>query len=355
MKKSLRVLAFVLVIATLALAGCGSTPPASSSAPASSAGSSAPASSQIDYPKGPITLIIPTTAGGGYDLGARLVAKYLPKYLPSKVEVVCENHSGGGQMIAVHYLYAAKNDGYTIGAFNGVAALLAQYTRGEEITFDMAKFNYLGMWQEDIRALGVSNQVTAKTWDELVAMCKNGPILAGTGGLGVGQHTDLLVLDAMSDLNFKYVHYDGSAQVEPAMGRNEIQLETAQTSSILSLEEQGMGRAFCVFSEERDPAAPDVPTALEVGMPKEQYDAVMALPFFGVQRVLACPPGTDPAIVEILQEAVWKVFQDAEYIAEVEKMGGTHNPVHGKELAEAIGKKIASVPNYPDLVEALKG
>lgn len=218
-----------------------------------------PALALAAYPDRNITMIIPTSAGGGYDLGARLIAKYLPKYLPGgNIFVLCDNRSGGGQMIGVHSLYSSKNDGYTIGIFNLVGALLAQYTRGESIKFEIDKFEYLGMWQRDIRALAVNKQVQAKTWNELVEMGKKAPIVAGTGGLGVGQHTDLVVLAALTDLKFRYVHYDGSAPVEPALGRNEIQLETAQTATVLSVEREGMGRAFCVFNDERDPAAPEI-------------------------------------------------------------------------------------------------
>jgi tripartite-type tricarboxylate transporter receptor subunit TctC len=307
-----------------------------------------------EYPNGPITIIIPTSAGGGYDLGARLIAKHLPKYLPNNVTVVPDNRSGGAQMIGVHSLYGSKNDGYTIGIFNLVGALLAPYTRGEGIEFEIDKFEYLGLWQTDIRAIGVNKQVTAKTWDELVAMGKEKPIVAGTGGLGVGQHTDIVVLSALSGVPFKYVHYDGSAPVEPALGRGEIQFEMAQTGTIRSVEEEGMGRAFCVFNDTRDPVAPDIPTALEVGMPKDLYDNITSLPFFGVQRVVAAPPGTDPAIVKILRDAIWKVFQDSDYIADQEKIGGTNNPIDGETLQKQIAEKVTAINNYPELVNALK-
>jgi tripartite-type tricarboxylate transporter receptor subunit TctC len=307
-----------------------------------------------DYPNGPITMIIPTSAGGGYDLGARLIAKYLPKYLPNNITVVPENRSGGAQMIGVHSLYGSANDGYTIGIFNLVGALLAPYTRGEDIKFEIDKFVYLGLWQTDIRAIGVNKQVEARTWDELVAMSRQKPIVAGTGGMGVGQHTDLVVLSALAGIPFRYVHYDGSAPVEPALGRGEIQLEMAQTGTIQSVETEGMGRAFCVFNDTRDPVAPEIPTALEIGMPEELYDRLTSLPFFGVQRVVAAPPGTDPAIVKILRDAIWEVFQDKDYIADLEKMGGINNPVDGETLQKQIAEKVAAIGNYPDLVKELQ-
>lgn len=89
-------------------------------------------------------------------------------------------------------------------------------------------------------------------------------------------------------------------------------------------------------------------------MPKDQYDTVMGLPFFGVQRVVASPPGTDPEIVRILRDAVWKVFQDPEYLADLERMGGINNPVDGETLGRQISEKVAELSKYPELLEALK-
>jgi len=307
-----------------------------------------------DYPKFAIKIIVPTSAGGGYDLGARLIARYLPKYLPKKVDVVVDNQNGAAQMIGVHATYAAAPDGYTIGAFNAVGALMAQFVRPEDVKFDMNKFVFLGMWQQDIRAIGLSNDLSVKTWDELIASSIMKPILCGTGGAGTSQHIDAMMLEAISALDLKYVHYDGSAQVEPAMGRKEIKMEVAQVSTIVTLEEQKIGKAFCVIAEKRSPGAPNVPTALEVGMPREMFDKLMAIPFFGVDRAVAAPPGTDPAIVEILRTAVWKVFQDPDYQADVKKMKGENNPMEGKDYQLVVAKKIKAAQENKELINKLK-
>ena len=364
MKKILAiVLTFMLAVS---VAACAQETPATSQQPentdAASVETSTEAPAAVEttapaetvtnpYPENTITVIIPTSAGGGYDLALRAIAAYLPKYLPKQVNVICENQSGGGQMIGVHALYSAVNDGYTIGGFNGVAALLNEYCRPADISFKMADFEWLGMWTKDVRAIGVSNDVTATTWDELVAM---GTISCGTGGIGTGQHTDMIVLDALSDISFNFVHYDGSANVEPAMGRNEIQLESAQISTIASLETEGLGHAFCVFADERLPEYPDVPTALEVGMPQELYDQLMNSPFFGVQPVIAAPPGTDPEIVAILRDAIQQVFADPDFQKEAtENLGIVLNGITGEELEANMEAAIASILENQDLINAL--
>jgi tripartite-type tricarboxylate transporter receptor subunit TctC len=128
----------------------------------------------------------------------------------------------------------------------------------------------------------------------------------------------------------------------------------AQTATIRAVEEEGMGRAFCVFNDTRDPVAPDIPTALEIGMPKDIYDSLTSLPFFGVQRVVAAPPGTDPEIVKILRDALWKVFDDKEYLTDLERMGGINNPIDGETLQKQISEKVAAIKDYPELVKELE-
>lgn len=307
-----------------------------------------------NYPNNTIAIVVATSPGGGYDLGARNIARFLPKHLPNKVNVVVVNTPGAGQMIGVHSVYAAKPDGYTIGAFNATGALMSQFVRSEAVKFDMHKFMYLGLWQQDTRALGVSNAMNVKTWGELVKRSAEKPIITGTGGLGTGQHIDPLMIEAVSDLKLKYIHYDGSAQVEPAMGRKEIEMEVAQVSTIEKLVDQKIGRAFCIIDKERYALSPTFPTAFDVGMPKAVYEKLTTLPFFGVDRVLAVPPGTDPAIVEILRKAVWQTFQDPEYLAQVKKMKGENNPIQGKDYQLLVDKKIQSAKANKVLVDKLK-
>ena len=138
------------------------------------------------------------------------------------------------------------------------------------------------------------------------------------------------------------------------MGRGEIEMEMAQLATIENLKEQKFGRTFCVISDKRHPLAPDVPTALEVGMPQEVFDKLMSLPFFGVDRVVAAPPGTDPEIVEILRKALWDVFQDPEYQAEAESMQMENNPMKGEEYEAVVKTKIKAAEENEEMIEQLK-
>ena len=312
------------------------------------------AASIADYPSRPVTIICATSAGGGYDLGARNIARFLPKYLPKKVDVVVDNQPGAGQLIAMHSLYAAKPDGYTLLACNALTALLSFVTRPEKVKFDPTKFQFVGMWQEDTRAIGLSNTLKVNNWQELVARSKKSPVTVGTGGKGTGQHVDPLMLETVSDLKLKFIHYDGSAQVTPALGRGEVEMEVAQVGTIAELKELKIGRIFCILDKRRSEEAPDVPTALEIGMPESQLDKLMENPFYGVNRVIVAPPGMDPKMLELIRTALWKTFQDSEYLAQLKKLGGENNPIRGEQYQEIFMKKMKAAQGNKELMDKLK-
>ena len=73
-----------------------------------------------------------------------------------------------------------------------------------------------------------------------------------------------------------------------------------------------------------------------------------------VDRALAVPPGTNPAIVEILRKAFWDTFKDPEYQAQVKKMKDNLNPMQGKDYQILVSKKIQSAKDNKALVDKLK-
>jgi tripartite-type tricarboxylate transporter receptor subunit TctC len=127
-----------------------------------------------------------------------------------------------------------------------------------------------------------------------------------------------------------------------------------QVSVLTRMEKQKIGWGFCVVDANRYPLAPKIPTCLEVGMPKNIYEKLTELPFFGVDRVVAAPPGTDPEIVEILRKALWETFKDPEYLEQVKVIKGEDNPMQGKDYQNLVVKRIQAAKDNQALIEKLK-
>src|ERR1051325_624096 len=91
-----------------------------------------------------IRVIVGSSPGGGYDLWARLTARFIGKYIPGNPQVVVQNMPGGGGLVAANYVYAvSKPDGLTLGAFNP-ALYFDQLAGRPEVKFDWSKFTWIG-------------------------------------------------------------------------------------------------------------------------------------------------------------------------------------------------------------------
>jgi tripartite-type tricarboxylate transporter receptor subunit TctC len=306
------------------------------------------------FPTKDIEMIIPYTAGGGFDIQARIVARYIPKYLPKTVTVIPVNVPGVANIAGSTQLYASRPDGYTIGIVSIGDSYYTEYLSPEPVAYKTADFVYIGTWTTDTRAIGFTDNIKAKTWDELVAESKDKPILFGSGGRGGAQHNDPMIVGMYTDANFAFVHYEGSGQIVPALGRGEVSGHMGSVSTIARQVDQGIGHFFCVMADKRDPDFPDVPTALEVGMPKDQYEKIMTMPFFGTARMMLAPPKIDPEVVRILREAFWKAIYDPDLIKEFKTAQAQHNPINGEETQTMVEERVKMLATYPELIKELR-
>src|ERR671915_1933613 len=107
--------------------------------------SSATVFAQTPYYQGKqVKVVVGFTTGGFYDRWARLLSRYMPKYIPGNPSFVVQNMPGAGSVIAANYVYGvAKPDGLTIGSLNP-AIYMDQLIGRKEVQFDWSKFNWIG-------------------------------------------------------------------------------------------------------------------------------------------------------------------------------------------------------------------
>ena len=123
---------------------------------------------QANFYKGKtITMVVASTTGGGYDLWARLTARYLVKYIPGNPTIVVQNMPGAGNIIGANYVYSvAKPDGLTLGAVNP-ALYFDQLVGRSEVKFDWAKFNWIGSPEKNDIVHYIRADTAFKTIDDL--------------------------------------------------------------------------------------------------------------------------------------------------------------------------------------------
>src|SRR5688572_10673908 len=127
-----------------------------------------------------ITYIVSTTAGGGYDTYGRMIARYMPKYLPG-ARIIVRNVPGAGNIIGANAIYTARPDGLTIGMFN-TGLIYNQLMGLPGIQFDLNKFSWIGKASDEIRVMVISTKSGYKTVDDMLKV--RTPVKFAAAGVG---------------------------------------------------------------------------------------------------------------------------------------------------------------------------
>ena len=148
-----------------------------------------------------VLLIVGGTAGGGIDLGARLLARYYGKYLPGNPNVTVQTMPGaGGVRLLEHLIQQAPRDGTSIGAF-AIGPLLEPMVGGRKITYSMTDFTAVGALEKDVTFCATWQASPVKTFADAKAR------VTTVAGTGAGSNTDIepMVLNEVLGTKFKVV------------------------------------------------------------------------------------------------------------------------------------------------------
>ncbi|GAI78483.1 unnamed protein product, partial [marine sediment metagenome] len=135
-----------------------------------------------EFPDKQITIIVPYSAGGGNDIGARLMVPYLQEELG--VSIVVTNKPGGGGQVGSRLLLSEKADGYTLLMASFPATITGILLADAPYTID--DFDYICGQQEDPRMLITSSNAPFKTLEEFISYAKENPGLITVSNAGTG-------------------------------------------------------------------------------------------------------------------------------------------------------------------------
>jgi tripartite-type tricarboxylate transporter receptor subunit TctC len=308
-----------------------------------------------------IKLVIGSTAGGGYDLWARLAARYLGKYIPGNPEIVPQNMPGAGGAVAANYVYGvAKPDGLTLGAFNP-ALYFDQLVGRPEAKFDWSKFSWIGSPEQNDVLHFIRTDAPFKTIDDL-RNAKEPPRCGSTGTGTTGHYIPRLLEETLGIKTTIVSGYQGGAEIDLAVERNEVVCWSPLVATYFGREpykrwqKSGFTRVVLQTGSKRDPRLKDVPTLAEL---MQQYKtaeagkrlAKVVLTAATLGRPITAPPGMPPERTKILREAYAKAVKDPELLAEAQKRSWDVDPLTGEEL-ETLAKEVVAQP--PEVIEKMK-
>lgn len=220
----------------------------------------------VNYPSKPIRIVVPQSAGGSTDLTARLVAQKLAEALGQSV--VVDNRPGAGSIIGTDIVAKAPPDGYTLLVV--ASSITLNPSLHKKLPFDpvrdLAPVTQLSAFPN---MLVVHPAVPVKSVQELIALAKSRPgqINYGSSGTGTGTHLSAELFKYMTGVDMVHVPYKGGGPAVIALLGGQVQLNFATIPSVLLHVRAGKLRAVAVTTVRRSPAAPEVPTIAESGVP----------------------------------------------------------------------------------------
>ncbi len=272
-----------------------------------------------DFYKGKqITLIVSYGPGGGYDVYARVLARYMSKYIPGNPTIVIQNMPGAGSLRGANYIYnAAPKDGTAFGTFARNIPLIGLLQKtNQNVQFDPLKFTWIGSsasFANDAYMLMVRRDAPVKSVDD--ARKPGGPsIVLGTTAEGASSDAIGVVLREMLGFNIKQVpgYVDGAA-LNLAFERGEIEARNVGYSSIKPnkpdwVKPGGLGNILVVFGRAtRHADFPNAPTARELAKNASDRNLIEILEVpYSLSRPFAAPPG----VPEDRAKALVKAFMD---------------------------------------------
>ena len=294
-----------------------------------------------------INLVIGYSAGGGYDLYARVLAKYLGGHIPGEPSVVAQSMPGAGSLKAANYIYSvAPKDGTALGSFARGMALDPLLIGNAK--FDGRKFTWLGSITKDTSVCLTWKDSPIATWNDLMTKPSR------FGGEGAGSDPDMFatVLKVVFGAPVKLITgYPGTADMTLAMPRGEIDgLCGISWSTIVSRHQDWLqGHLIHVLVQaalQKDPALPDVPLMGDLTHdPRKEAMLKLILAPQVMARPIAAPPGLPPERAATLQKAFADTMKDPAYLAEMERLGLDVAPVSPQAIEALLADAYAAPPD----------
>jgi tripartite-type tricarboxylate transporter receptor subunit TctC len=308
-----------------------------------------------------IRLVAGTPAGSVYDTYARLMAQFLPKYIPGTPNIIVQNMPGVASMVAANYIYSiAKPDGLTIGAIQP-ALYFDQLVGRKEVQFDWQKFSWIGNTTVSHHLLYIRADAPYKNIEE-IRKSSVAPKCGSEGTASSAYYIPKLLEETLGAKFNVVTGYNAGTEVDLAVERGEVQCRAFTIAAFFAREpfhtwrKNGFVRVLIQTGKKRDANLLDVPSLHEL---MDQYKttdssrrlANVILAANEIGRPIIGTPGIPAERVKILRDAFSKAVNDRELLEEAKKKRLELDPVSGEEL-QTLANEIVAQP--PEVVERMK-
>ena len=304
------------------------------------------------YKNRQVRLIVGHAVGNDYDVGARLLAKYLQKHIPGQPLIIAQNMPAAASVVAANYIYGqAPRDGSVFGSFS--RNLANQALMGQtNIEADPRRYNWLGATSLPGRICTAWHTAPVKTAADLFKQ----ELIVGSTGPGTSNSIVPTVANHAVGTKFRIIEgYRGSQDVILAVERGEVQGVCATTGQFRSAErliKDGKLKVLFRAEETELPDFPGVPSIYDF-VTRDEQRQFMRFVFGSVEfgRPYVFPPEVPKDRVALMRHALAEAAKDPELIAEADKirLDMTYPP---PDRLERLVADLYATP--PAVVEAVK-
>jgi len=286
-----------------------------------------------------VDLMVGYSAGGGYDVYARMIARYIGKHIPGNPTVVVKNLDGAGSLRLANALYnQLPKDGTVFGTVARGAAF-DPLLGNKAAQFDASKFTWIGSANDEVSVCVAwhTSGVTKieDTFDKELVV----------GGTGPTADTDQFPRIANGVLGTKMkivTGYPGGNDVSLAMERGEVQGRCGWSwSSVIATRKDWYDskkiHVLVQMSLAKHPDLPNVPLILDLAKTPEQKQ-ILTLVFArqALGRPYMAPPGVPQDRAEALRKAFMDTMKDPEFLAEADKAKLEITPIDGEKVQQIV-------------------
>ncbi|MCC6888699.1 MAG: hypothetical protein IT536_09210 [Hyphomicrobiales bacterium] len=289
-----------------------------------------------------INVYIGVNVGGGYDLEARLLARFLKAYIPGNPTLVPQNMIGAGGIKMANYLYSiAAQDGTAIGMFpNTLIAAQAVNTAG--VQYDANRFGWLGTM--------TTSPMTFTTWHSTgvrtIEDARRRELVVAASNKGAITYTFPRMLNEFLGTRLKIVSgYQGNSTMVVAMERGEVDGVTNSWDSWKSLHSTWLAEKKINLLVQTEPKVRELPIPSVQELARNDDDRqVIALILSGdaLGKPMATAPNVPPARLAALRRAFDATVRDPEFIKAAATARIDVNPVPGAALQDTVGRVLAT-------------
>jgi tripartite-type tricarboxylate transporter receptor subunit TctC len=308
----------------------------------------APAKAQSveEFYKGKVVnVVIGFSVGGGYDLYARHLARFMGKHIPGHPNVVPQNMPGAGSLKAANYIYtAAPKDGTYFGTFARTTGINPLLDSGAK--FDSREFGWLGSVTDDVSTCVTWNTSPVKTRNDFITK----PVTLG--GQGPSSEPDIFarLYKNVFGAPIKLVPgYPGTNEITLAMERGEVDglcglsWSTIKTRHAQWLKEKKISIIVQAAFKKEPEIDASVPLVMDLTKDTEKLQILkLILAAQEMARPFAAPPGIPADRKAALIKAFDDTTKDPEYLADAKKLDIDVNPVSGKQLDTLLAELYAT-------------